>query len=189
MLRWYGDLRHFPQTHRLRELFPVDLHLALGRSVNLDVAARLNTVFFRSLLLCPFPPNTPAQSPITEFLANPAVQAGLAPVAVALVFSALLLRTGLMELAIGAGFATVIVLAIGFSFELLSAVCKIVLCCAVLCWDLRPAAGTERCCASRRGCCGSGCCCRPRCRVGDKARAASKGDRPGAARRSGRYDR
>ena len=61
------------------------------------------------------------------------MQAGLAPVAVALVFSALLLRTGLMELAIGAGFATVIVLAIGFSFEPLTAVCKMVLCGAGTC--------------------------------------------------------
>ncbi len=66
------------------------------------------------------------------------MQAGLAPVAVALVFSALLLRTGLMELAIGAGFATVIVLAIGFSFERLTAVCKMVLCGAGTCVLLLP---------------------------------------------------
>lgn len=70
---------------------------------------------------------------MNEFLANPAVQAGLAPVAVALVFSALLLRTGLMELAIGAGFATVIVLATGFSSEPLTAVCKMLLCGAGTC--------------------------------------------------------
>ena len=68
-----------------------------------------------------------------EFLANPAVQAGLAPFAVALVVSALLLRTRLMGLAIGAGFATVIVLAIGFSFEPLTAVRKMVLCGAAAC--------------------------------------------------------
>ena len=70
---------------------------------------------------------------MNEFFANHAVQAGLAPFVVALGFSALLLRTRLMGLAIGAGFATVIVLAIGFSFEPLTAVRKLVLCGAGAC--------------------------------------------------------
>ena len=70
---------------------------------------------------------------MNDLLANPAVQAGLAPFVVALVLSVLLLRTRLMGLAIAAGFATVIVLAIGFSFEPLTAVRKMVLCGVAAC--------------------------------------------------------
>ena len=73
---------------------------------------------------------------MNDFLANPAVQAGLAPFVVALLLAAILLRSRLMGLAIGAGFATVVFLAIGFSFEPLTAVRKMILCgagaCAVL---------------------------------------------------------
>ena len=107
--------------------------------------------FFRSLLLRLSLPNTRATVSMNEFLANPAVQAGLAPFAVALIVSALLLRTRLMGLAIGAGFATVIVLAIGFSFEPLTAVRKMVLsgagaCVLLLLLELRgvaPRAGVR----------------------------------------------
>lgn len=70
---------------------------------------------------------------MNDFLANPAVQAGVAPFVVALILSALLRHTRLMGLAIGAGFAAVIVLAIGFSFEPLTAVRKMVLCGAGAC--------------------------------------------------------
>ena len=65
---------------------------------------------------------------MNELLDNPAVQAGVAPFVVALIVAGLLHRTRLMGLAIGAGFASVIVLAIGFSFEPLTAVRKMVLC-------------------------------------------------------------
>ena len=70
---------------------------------------------------------------MNEFLDNPAVQAGVAPFVVALVAAGLLHRTRLMGLAIGAGFASVIALAIGFSFEPLTAVRKMVLCGAAAC--------------------------------------------------------
>ena len=46
--------------------------------------------FFRSLLLRLSLPNTRATVSMNEFLANPAVQAGLAPFAVALIVSALI---------------------------------------------------------------------------------------------------
>ena len=65
---------------------------------------------------------------MNELLDNPAVQAGVVPFVVALVVAALLQRTRITGLAIGAGFAAVIVLAIGFSFEPLTAVRKMVLC-------------------------------------------------------------
>ena len=70
---------------------------------------------------------------MNELLDNPAVQAGVAPFAVALSEAGLLHRTRLMGLAIGAGFASVIVLALGFSFEPLTAVRKMVLCGAGTC--------------------------------------------------------
>ena len=70
---------------------------------------------------------------MNELLDNPAVQAGVAPFGVALVVAVLLHRTRFTGLAIGAGFATVIVLAIGFSFEPLTAVRKMVLCGAGAC--------------------------------------------------------
>jgi len=70
---------------------------------------------------------------MNDFLANPAVQAGLVPFVVALTLGVLLLRTRLMGLAVAAGFAAVIVLAIGFSFEPLTAVRKMVLCAAGAC--------------------------------------------------------
>ena len=65
--------------------------------------------------------------PMNELLENPVVQAGVAPFVLALIVAALLHRTRLIGLAIGAGFAAVIVMAIGFSFEPLTAVRKMVL--------------------------------------------------------------
>jgi hypothetical protein len=62
-----------------------------------------------------------------ELLANPAVQAAVAPFAVALVFSAALFRTRLLALAVVAAFATAVALTIGFSFESLTAVRKMIL--------------------------------------------------------------
>ena len=62
-----------------------------------------------------------------ELLANPAVQAGVAPFAVALVVSAVLFRSRLLGLALVAAFATVIALTVGFSFESLTAVRKLIL--------------------------------------------------------------
>jgi hypothetical protein len=62
-----------------------------------------------------------------EFLANPAVQAALAPFAVALAISAALFRTRLLGLAVVAAFATTVALTIGFSFESLTAVRKLIL--------------------------------------------------------------
>ena len=80
---------------------------------------------------------------MNELLDNPAVQAGVVPFVVGLVVAGLLHRTRLMGLAIGAGFASVIVLAIGFSFEPLTAMRKMVLCGAAACLlllllELRP---------------------------------------------------
>ena len=64
---------------------------------------------------------------MNDLLDNPAVQAGVAPFLVALVLAALLRRRGLLGLAIGAALATVAVLALGFSFETLTAPRKMVL--------------------------------------------------------------
>lgn len=64
---------------------------------------------------------------MSDLLDNPAVQAGAAPFLVALVVAALLRRTGLIGLAIGGALATVAVLAVGFSFESLTAARKMVL--------------------------------------------------------------
>jgi hypothetical protein len=61
-----------------------------------------------------------------EFLANPAVQAAAAPFAVALVISAALFRTRMLGLAVVAAFVTAIALTIGFSFESLTAVRKLI---------------------------------------------------------------
>lgn len=89
------------------------------------------------LTLCILPQNF-FRSPelyrsMTELLDNPAVQAGVVPFVVALVLAAVLQRTRFSGLAIGAGFAAVIALAIGFSFEPLTAVRKMVLCGAGAC--------------------------------------------------------
>jgi len=58
---------------------------------------------------------------------HPAVQAGIAPFAIALVMAASLHRSRLLGLAIGAAFVTVIALTIGFSFESLTSLRKMVL--------------------------------------------------------------
>ncbi|MDP1953589.1 MAG: hypothetical protein Q8K71_03850 [Polaromonas sp.] len=65
---------------------------------------------------------------MNELLNNPAVQAGVAPFVVALVAAVLLHRTKLLGLAIGAGFLTVVYLALGFSFDSLTSVRKMILC-------------------------------------------------------------
>lgn len=65
---------------------------------------------------------------MNELLNNPAVQAGVAPFVVALVVAVLLHRTRLLGLAIGAGFLTVVFLALGFSFESLTSVRKMIVC-------------------------------------------------------------
>lgn len=62
-----------------------------------------------------------------QFLANPAVQAGVAPFLAALLVSAPLRRTRWLGMAIGVGFAVVIALTVGFSFESLTAMRKLVL--------------------------------------------------------------
>src|SRR5205085_1918871 len=62
-----------------------------------------------------------------ELLANPAVQAAVAPFAVALAMSAALFRSRLLGLAVVAAFATVIALTIGYSFDSLTAVRKLIL--------------------------------------------------------------
>ncbi|MEO6017649.1 MAG: hypothetical protein ABIP46_10355 [Polaromonas sp.] len=64
---------------------------------------------------------------MNELLDNPAVQAGVAPFITALVVAVLLRRTRLSGLAIGAGFATVVFLALGFSLESLTSVRKMIL--------------------------------------------------------------
>lgn len=62
-----------------------------------------------------------------ELLQNPAVQGGLAPFIVALALAAALARTRLLALAQLGGFLAVVALVIGFSFESLTAVKKLVL--------------------------------------------------------------
>jgi hypothetical protein len=62
-----------------------------------------------------------------DLLANPAVQAGLAPFLLALAMAAALRRTRVLGLAVAAAFALVIALTIGYSFEPLTAVRKLVL--------------------------------------------------------------
>jgi hypothetical protein len=64
---------------------------------------------------------------MNELLDNPAVQAGVAPFLVALLVSAMLGRTRLLGLAIGAGFLTAVVLVMGLTFESLTSVRKMVL--------------------------------------------------------------
>lgn len=64
---------------------------------------------------------------MNDLLSNPAVQAGVAPFAVALIVAALARSTRLLGLAIGAAFVTVIALTIGFSFESLTSMRKMVL--------------------------------------------------------------
>lgn len=68
---------------------------------------------------------------MNELLNNPAVQAGVAPFLTALIVAALLRRSRLLGLAIGAGFFTVVWLAVGFSFESLTSVRKMILVGAV----------------------------------------------------------
>lgn len=60
-------------------------------------------------------------------LDHPAVQAGVAPFVVALLVAAALRRSRLLGLAVGAAFVTVIALTIGFSFESLTSMRKLVL--------------------------------------------------------------
>ncbi len=64
---------------------------------------------------------------MNELWDNPAVQAAIAPFVVAFIASALLHRSRLLGLAIGAGFLTVVFLALGFSFDSLTSVRKTVL--------------------------------------------------------------
>ena len=64
---------------------------------------------------------------MNELLDNPAVQAGVAPFITALVVAVLMRRTRLSGLAIGAGFAAVVFLALGFSLESLTSVRKMIL--------------------------------------------------------------
>ncbi len=64
---------------------------------------------------------------MNELLNNPAVQAGVAPFLVALIVAVLLHRSRLLGLAIGAGFFMVVFLALGFSFDSLTSVRKMIL--------------------------------------------------------------
>ena len=63
---------------------------------------------------------------MNDLLNNPAVQAGVAPFVVALVAAVMLHRTRLLGLAIGAGFLTVVFLALGFSIESMTSVRKMI---------------------------------------------------------------
>lgn len=62
-----------------------------------------------------------------ELFQNPAVQAGVVPFVAALIAAGLLMRTRLLGLAQVVGFAAVVALAIGFSFESLTSTRKLVL--------------------------------------------------------------
>ena len=91
---------------------------------------------------------------MNELLNNPAVQAGVAPFVVALIVAVLLHRSRLLGLAIGAGFFTVVFLALGFSFDSLTSVRKMIL--AGLAQPAGSAAGTGQGagdhCGARRAC-------------------------------------
>jgi hypothetical protein len=70
-----------------------------------------------------------------DILANPAVQAGFAPFLCALAFAAALRRSHLAGLAAAIGFTVAVGLTVGFAFESLTAMRKLVIvasCCAVL---------------------------------------------------------
>lgn len=62
-----------------------------------------------------------------QLLANPAIQAGVAPFLAALLVSTPLRRTRWMGAAISVGFPVVIALTFGFSFEALTSMRKLVL--------------------------------------------------------------
>jgi hypothetical protein len=64
---------------------------------------------------------------MTELLDNPAVQGGVAPLVVALVVAFALARTRFAWIAIGAGYATMVALSVGFSFSPLTIARKTVL--------------------------------------------------------------
>jgi len=64
---------------------------------------------------------------MNDWISHPAVQAAAAPFVVALILAALLKRRRLIGLAIGGAFVTVVMLAIGLSFESLTSVRKMVL--------------------------------------------------------------
>lgn len=68
---------------------------------------------------------------MNELLNNPAVQAGVVPFVVAFVAAALLHRTRFLGLAISAGVASAVFLVLGFSFESLTSVRKMILAGAV----------------------------------------------------------
>jgi hypothetical protein len=70
---------------------------------------------------------TTREQEIQELLANPAIQAAVAPFILALAVAAALRRTRLLGLAVAAAFALVIALTIGYSFETLTSVRKLVL--------------------------------------------------------------
>lgn len=61
-----------------------------------------------------------------QLLSNPAVQAGVAPFLAALLVSAPLRRTRWMGVAIGVGFAVVVAMTVGFSYESLTSMRKLV---------------------------------------------------------------
>jgi hypothetical protein len=62
-----------------------------------------------------------------DLLNHPAIQAGIAPFAVALAVAALAFRSRLLGLALGAAFATMVALALGFSVDPLTSMRKMVL--------------------------------------------------------------
>ena len=64
---------------------------------------------------------------MNDLLNNPAVQAGAVPFVIAGVLAAFLCRSRLLALAIGVGFLTTVVLAVGLSFETLTASRKMLL--------------------------------------------------------------
>jgi hypothetical protein len=86
---------------------------------------------------------------LEEILSHPAVQAGVAPFLVALIAAAVLCRTRLLGLAIVAAFAVVVALTVGYSFESLTAIRKLMLIglatgALVLALEVKPIALTSR---------------------------------------------
>ena len=64
---------------------------------------------------------------MNDLLQNPAIQAGVIPFVVSLIAAAVLSRSRLTGLALVAGFAAVVGLTIGFTFESLTSTRKLVL--------------------------------------------------------------
>lgn len=70
---------------------------------------------------------------MNDLLNNPAIQGGVAPFVAALAAAALTMRSRLLGLAVGVAFVTVIALTIGFSFEVMTSMRKMIVLVLLAC--------------------------------------------------------